>query len=152
MSRCQKCGEYNSDQDLYCYACGTQLVYVTRQDGFDILLRDFRFQSFWSLRLVAYLLDVFIISVLGFLLSVFAYVPLLFGSFLGSNWAWTGVWMAPFYLGLAQIVYSVRAEQVSDVWVAGRQQLDSGLLTGIDLQNLFGRTNEWQARIAATRT
>jgi 5-methylthioadenosine/S-adenosylhomocysteine deaminase len=58
----------------------------------------------------------------------------------------------PVYDPVSQIVYSVRAEQVSDVWVAGRQQLDSGLLTGIDLQNLFGRTNEWQARIAATRT
>ena len=58
----------------------------------------------------------------------------------------------PVYDPASQIVYSVRAEQVSDVWVAGRQQLDNGMLTGIDLQNLFGRANEWQARIAATRT
>ena len=110
MSRCQKCGEYNNDQDAYCYSCGSPLVYVSKQDGFDVLIRDFRLQSFWALRLISYMIDLFIISVLGFLLSVFAYIPLLFGSLLGSNWAWTGVWMAPFYLGLAQIVYSVLTE------------------------------------------
>jgi 5-methylthioadenosine/S-adenosylhomocysteine deaminase len=58
----------------------------------------------------------------------------------------------PVYDPVSQIVYSVRAEQVSDVWVAGRHQLDSGVLTGIDMENLFGRTNEWQARIGAART
>ncbi len=144
MSRCQKCGEYNSDQDVYCYSCGAQLVYFSKQDGFDILFRDFRIQSFWTLRLIAYVFDVFFISVLGFLLSVFAYIPLLFGSLLGSNWAWTGVWMAPFYLGLAQIVYSVLTEyfygatfgkQILGLKVVNRKNKQPSLLA-ITLRNL----------------
>ncbi len=110
MSRCLKCGEYNGDEDDFCFSCGTRLVHISRQDGFDILIRDFRLQGFWALRLIAYMIDVFIISVLGFLLSVFAYFPLLFGSLLGENWAWQGVWMAPFYIGLGQIVYSALTE------------------------------------------
>jgi uncharacterized RDD family membrane protein YckC len=110
MSRCPKCGEYNGDQDDYCYNCGTRLVYVSNQDGFDVLVRDFRLQSFWALRLIAYGFDVFFVSVFGFLLSVFAYFPLLFGSLLGSNWDWRGVWAAPFYLGLGQIIYSSLTE------------------------------------------
>jgi 5-methylthioadenosine/S-adenosylhomocysteine deaminase len=58
----------------------------------------------------------------------------------------------PVYDPVSQLAYAVRAEQVADVWVAGRHQLDDGRLTGIDPQSLLGRTNEWQARIAATRT
>ncbi len=85
---------------------------VSNQDGFDVLIRDFRLQSFWALRLIAYGLDVFFVSIFGFLLSVFAYFPLLFGSLLGSNWDWRGVWAAPFYLGLGQIVYSSMTEYV----------------------------------------
>ena len=144
MSRCQKCGEYNSDQDAYCYSCGAQLVFVSKQDGFDVLFRDFRLQSFWSLRLIAYMLDLFIISVLGFLLSVFAYVPLLFGSLLGRNWAWTGVWVAPFYLGLAQIIYSVLTEyfygatfgkQILGLKVVNRKNMRPGIIS-VTIRNL----------------
>jgi 5-methylthioadenosine/S-adenosylhomocysteine deaminase len=58
----------------------------------------------------------------------------------------------PVYDPVSQIVYAVRAEQVVDVWVAGRHQLDSGRLTGIDPESLFRRTNEWRSRIAAIRT
>jgi 5-methylthioadenosine/S-adenosylhomocysteine deaminase len=58
----------------------------------------------------------------------------------------------PVYDPVSHIAYAARAEQVADVWVAGRQQLDNGRLTGIDRQKLFERTDEWQARIAQTRT
>ncbi|MFA9495920.1 MAG: RDD family protein [Candidatus Bathyarchaeota archaeon] len=112
MSRCQYCGEYNGDQDQYCFNCGRQLVYTVSQDGLDILVRDFKIQSFWALRLFAYIIDAFIIAVFGFTLSVFAYFPLLIGSLFGSDWAWKGVWAAPFYLGLAQVVYSIITEYV----------------------------------------
>ena len=112
MSRCQYCGEYNGEHDQYCFKCGRPVVSTVRQDGFEILVRDFRLQSFWAMRLFAYIIDAFIIAVFGFLLSIFAYFPLLIGSLFGSDWAWKGVWAAPFYLGLVQIVYSVITEYV----------------------------------------
>jgi 5-methylthioadenosine/S-adenosylhomocysteine deaminase len=57
----------------------------------------------------------------------------------------------PVYDPVSQIVYAARADQVTDVWVAGRPQLEDGRLIGIDTEALLGRTREWQARIAASR-
>ena len=54
----------------------------------------------------------------------------------------------PVYDPVSQVVYTARAEQVSDVWIAGRQQLDSGKLTGIDTDDLLGRSEEWRQRIS----
>jgi len=58
----------------------------------------------------------------------------------------------PVYDPVSQLVYTARAEQVSDVWVAGRHQVDDGQLTGIDTEGLFKRSCEWQTRILTTRT
>jgi hypothetical protein len=38
---------------------------------------------------------------------------------------------------------------VSDVWVAGKHQVDNGTLTHIDVDQLLHRTSEWQIRIAS---
>jgi 5-methylthioadenosine/S-adenosylhomocysteine deaminase len=54
----------------------------------------------------------------------------------------------PVYDPVSQVVYTARADQVSDVWVAGKHQLDSGRLTGIDTIDLLTRSNEWRQRIA----
>ena len=54
----------------------------------------------------------------------------------------------PVYDPVSQVVYTARAEQVSDVWVAGRQQVDSGKLTAIDTGDLLGRSEEWRQRIS----
>lgn len=53
----------------------------------------------------------------------------------------------PVYDPLSQVVYTAGANQVSDVWVAGKQQLHAGRLTGIDCADLAARSNEWQLRI-----
>ena len=58
----------------------------------------------------------------------------------------------PVYDPVSQLVYTARAGQVSDVWVAGRHQVDTGRLTGIDTEGLFKRSLEWQTRILTTRT
>lgn len=58
----------------------------------------------------------------------------------------------PVYDPVSQLVYTARAEQISDVWVAGRHQVDNGQLTGIDTEGLFKRSYEWQTRILTTRT
>ncbi len=56
----------------------------------------------------------------------------------------------PIYDVISQLVYATRSDQVSDVWVAGRHQLDQGRLTQIDTAGLIARSNEWRERIATT--
>ena len=53
----------------------------------------------------------------------------------------------PVYDPVSQVVYTARADQVSDVWVAGKHLLDSGLLTGMDAGELLARCHEWRQRI-----
>jgi 5-methylthioadenosine/S-adenosylhomocysteine deaminase len=54
----------------------------------------------------------------------------------------------PVYDPISQVVYTARADQVRDVWVAGRHQLDGGRLTQIDTSDLIARSNEWRLRIS----
>jgi 5-methylthioadenosine/S-adenosylhomocysteine deaminase len=56
----------------------------------------------------------------------------------------------PVYDVVSQLVYAVRSDQVSDVWVAGRHQLDNRRFTHIDTDQLLARGNEWRERIAVT--
>ncbi len=58
----------------------------------------------------------------------------------------------PVFDAVSQIVYAARAEQISDVWIAGRHQLEHGRLTGISLDSLAERSNEWRERIASGST
>lgn len=53
---------------------------------------------------------------------------------------------------LGQIVYSARANQVSDVWIAGRHQLESGKLVGIDESELMTRCQDWRDRMTQGRS
>jgi len=54
----------------------------------------------------------------------------------------------PIYDVTSQVVYAASCDQVSDVWVAGRPRVEDGRVTGIDLESLFARADEWQRRIA----
>jgi len=56
----------------------------------------------------------------------------------------------PMYDVASQLVYTASASQVSDVWVAGKHQLDNGKLAHINTDTLLERSNEWRDRIAAT--
>jgi 5-methylthioadenosine/S-adenosylhomocysteine deaminase len=56
----------------------------------------------------------------------------------------------PIYDVVSQLVYATRADQVADVWVAGRRQLENGQFTQIDTDALLTRGNEWRDRIADT--
>ena len=58
----------------------------------------------------------------------------------------------PVYDPVSQLVYTARAEQITDVWVAGRHQVDNGHLTGMDTEGLFKRSIEWQTRSRTSRT
>lgn len=53
----------------------------------------------------------------------------------------------PLYDPVSQIVYAAGREQVSDVWVEGRQLLANKQLTTIDQAALFHTVQKWQSRI-----
>ncbi len=53
----------------------------------------------------------------------------------------------PVYDPVSSLVYSAGASQVSDVWVAGRQQVEDGQLTEIDVAAINARANEWSRQI-----
>jgi 5-methylthioadenosine/S-adenosylhomocysteine deaminase len=53
----------------------------------------------------------------------------------------------PVYDPAAQLLFSASRDQVSDVWVAGRQLLQDGRLTALDLEDVLRRAQYWQARI-----
>ncbi len=55
----------------------------------------------------------------------------------------------PVYDPVSQLVYTAHPEQVCDVWVAGRQQVDGRRLTQINEADILQRSAEWQRRIAA---
>lgn len=54
----------------------------------------------------------------------------------------------PVYDPVSQIVYTARADQVSDTWVAGRHLLEDHQLIGVDEDAMLKRCDEWQRRIA----
>ena len=54
----------------------------------------------------------------------------------------------PVYHPISQIVYAAAAQQVSDVWVAGRRVLEHRRLLTIDLDEAGARAEAWRRRIA----
>ena len=56
----------------------------------------------------------------------------------------------PVYDVISQLVYTANSSQVSDVWVAGKHQLEDGELVHINRDRVLERSNEWRARIAAS--
>jgi len=55
----------------------------------------------------------------------------------------------PIYDPVSQLVYTARADQVTDVWIAGKHLLDNGQLVHIDTDDLLQRSIEWRDRFAA---
>lgn len=53
----------------------------------------------------------------------------------------------PVYDPLSHLVFAARADQVTDVWVAGRHQLENGRLAHIDTDELLRRADTWRVRI-----
>jgi len=53
----------------------------------------------------------------------------------------------PIYDVGSQLIHTATANQVTDVWVAGKHQLDNGKLAHINTDTLLERSNEWRDRI-----
>lgn len=58
----------------------------------------------------------------------------------------------PVYDPISQLVYAIHANQVQDVWVAGRQQVENGELVQISETDLVRRSSEWRDRINGNQT
>lgn len=58
----------------------------------------------------------------------------------------------PVYDPVSQLVYTARADQVTDAWIAGKHLLDNDRLVHIDTDNLLQRSNEWRDRFAAPQS
>jgi 5-methylthioadenosine/S-adenosylhomocysteine deaminase len=77
------------------------------------------------------------------------------GSIEASKWAdlccvdLNRIHSQPVYDPVSQLVYTARADQVTDVWIAGKHLLDNGRLAHIDTNNLLQRSNEWRDRFMA---
>jgi len=57
----------------------------------------------------------------------------------------------PIYHPISQLVYATDREQVTHVWVAGKQLLRDRELTTLDMDNILQRTDEWQKKISEFR-
>jgi len=55
----------------------------------------------------------------------------------------------PLYHPISQLVYTCGVEQVTQVWVAGRQLLRNGELTTLDQDRIIARAQQWRDKIAA---
>ncbi len=55
----------------------------------------------------------------------------------------------PVYNPISQIVYAASRQQVSDVWVAGKQLLKNRQLTTLDVSAIKEKTDIWQQRLGA---
>ncbi len=53
----------------------------------------------------------------------------------------------PLYEPISQIVYAANRQQVTDVWVAGKQLLKQGELTTINLAELSEKITSWQTKL-----
>jgi uncharacterized RDD family membrane protein YckC len=103
MVHCPRCGESNPEDAVYCRKCGQALG--DKETGFDKLRHDFNAQSLWLIRFIAYVVDTAIVAVVGLLLTLLAYIPLVVGSAFSGQWSWRGVWQIPFFIGAGQVVY-----------------------------------------------
>lgn len=56
---------------------------------------------------------------------------------------------APVFDPISHLVYAVGREQVSDVWIAGRQVLKTGQLQTVDTAALLDKAHYWRQKIAA---
>ncbi|MEO8004395.1 MAG: TRZ/ATZ family hydrolase [Betaproteobacteria bacterium] len=56
--------------------------------------------------------------------------------------------LSPCYDPVSHLVYAAGREHVSDVWVAGRQVVQSGQLPHLDTVEITSKAKEWHSRIA----
>ena len=117
MAYCWKCGAQLYENSAFCHSCGapakpSPTMTSGAQIGFDRLKDDKGFQDQWAKRVVAYIIDVAIVSAAVYVLLLAVALPTLPAIFFGQTfpfaWFW-GFWLdgiAP----LIVLVYFILAE------------------------------------------
>jgi uncharacterized RDD family membrane protein YckC len=117
MAYCWKCGAQLYENSSFCHRCGapakpTPTVTLGLQTGFDRLKDDKGFQDHWAKRVIAYIIDVAIVSVATYVLLLVASLPALPAIFFGQTFPFAWFW--GFWLGgiapLIILVYFVLTE------------------------------------------
>ena len=116
MPFCPSCGKEVARKAIYCPYCGSQVRKGADEDwkagmGLDLLLADSSVQMNWASRLVAYIIDSFIVGVAAFVVGWLLTFPLIIGAlFRGGSLTWRGFFGLPFSIGLVQVFYFTLAE------------------------------------------
>ena len=117
MAYCWKCGAQLYENSSFCHSCGapakpSQAVAPGEQTGFDRLKDDKGFQDHWAKRIIAYIVDVAIVSVSVFVLVLAVALPAFPAIFFGQTFPF--VWFWGFWLGgiasLIMLAYFVLAD------------------------------------------
>jgi len=117
MAYCWKCGAQLYESSAFCHSCGapakpSPTTTASAQTGFERLKDDRAFQDHWAKRVIAYIIDVAIVSVsvyLFLLVLAFQAVSVVF-----SGQAFPFAWFWGFWIGgivpLIMLAYFVLAE------------------------------------------
>lgn len=86
MVYCWKCGTEGRDDAAFCHKCGAALRPVagatgqTGQTGFELLRDDKTVQNHWAKRVVAFIIDTAIVSIVVIILAFVFAIPFLIGT------------------------------------------------------------------------
>ena len=117
MAYCWKCGAQLYENSAFCHSCGatakpSPTMATSSQTGFDRLKDDKGFQDHWAKRVIAYIIDVAIVSVALYILLLIVALPALPVIFSGQTFPFAWFW--GFWLGgiapLIVLAYFVLAE------------------------------------------
>ena len=117
MAYCWKCGAQLYENSAFCHSCGVSAnpspnIASSSQIGFDRLKDDKSFQDHWAKRVIAYIIDIAIVSVAVYVLVFAVALPTLPAIFFGQ--AFPYAWLWGFWLGgiapLIILAYFVFAE------------------------------------------
>jgi len=108
MAYCWKCGAQLYESSSFCQSCGAPAKPSTTagfgpQTGFDQLRDDKNLQDHWLRRVIAYVIDVILVSVATYVILLAVALPSLPGLFFGQAfpfaWFW-GLWLG----GIAPLI------------------------------------------------
>jgi uncharacterized RDD family membrane protein YckC len=117
MAYCWKCGAQLYENSSFCHSCGapgkpSQTMTPGAQTSFDRLKDDKGLQDHWAKRVIAYIVDVAMVSVAVYILVLVVALPALSAVFFGQTFPFAWFW--GFWLGgiapLIVLTYFVLAE------------------------------------------
>lgn len=119
MVYCWKCGTELREDAGFCSKCGASVrgtMGVQSPTGFELLRDDKTVQNHWARRLIAYIIDVAIVTVVLTIIAIIVSIPLLIGlgfpavgTFPAVWAAWWGLWLGG-PISLVLFLYFLLAE------------------------------------------